>query len=403
MIHQKLRLWALGSSLIVGGIGACAIASNVSTPVPPSQSTPTQPIAAAVGFRQTVVLRDLERPWSMAWLPDGAMLITEKVGRLRLVQDGKLQPEPIAGLPEVFSGGQGGLMDVSLHPQFATNRLIYLTYAHGNNAANRTRVARAKFDGKALTDLKVIFEVAQTKSDGQHFGSRIAWLADGTMLIAIGDGGNPPTELDGKLIRFQAQNRRSHLGKILRLKDDGSVPQDNPLVGQKDVDIKIWSYGHRNIQGLVVEPKTQRIWASEHGSKGGDELNAITAGQNYGWPLVTHSEEYTGGEISPDRSRPGMADPKVVWTPAIAPSGLAFYDGDRLSAWRGDLFAGGLVGKQVRRIDLDEAGQVMGEEKIAIGQRVRDIRQSPDGLLYILTDETNGQLIRLEPTKTQKD
>lgn len=289
-------------------------------------------------------------------------------------------------------------MDVSVHPQFAQNRLIYLTYSHGTSSNNRTRLARATFDGKALQNLQVIFEVTQAKSGGQHFGSRIAWLPDGTMLLAIGDGGNPPVQLEGELIRKQAQNLQSRLGKIVRLNDDGSVPRDNPFVGKANVEPLIWSYGHRNIQGLAFDPNTKRVWSTEHGSRGGDELNLVQAGQNFGWPLVTYSKEYTGGEISQERSRPGLIDPKTVWTPAIAPSGLAFYNSDKVPAWKGNLFAGGLVSQDVRRIELDAAGKVLGQQTIEIGQRVRDVRQGPDGFVYVLTDDPNGQLIRLEPT-----
>ncbi len=287
-------------------------------------------------------------------------------------------------------------MDIALHPKFAQNRWIYLTYAHGTPDANRTRLARARFDGKALQDVEVIFEVNQSKSGTQHFGSRLLWLPDGTLLLAIGDGGNPPVALDGQLIRQQAQNRRSRLGKVVRLKDDGSIPPDNPFVGQADTDPAIWSYGHRNIQGLAFDPIAQRIWSTEHGSRGGDELNLLQAGKNFGWPLVTHSREYFGPEITLERSRPGMVDPKVVWTPALAPSGLVVYTGDRVPAWRGNLFAGGLASQRVQRIVVDAQGAVVSQQEIPIGARVRDVRQGPDGWVYLLTDEADGKLMRLE-------
>lgn len=383
------------------GIVSCSFSpANTSTPAQNSTTASTPVAASSLGSEigKTTLIKGLERPWSMAWLPDGSMLITEKAGRLRIVRNGKIEPNAIAGVPEVLSENQAGLMDVSVHPQFAQNRVIYLTYSHGTSSANRTRLARATFDGKALRDLQVIFEVKQAKSGGQHFGSRIAWLADGTMLLAIGDGGNPPVQLEGELIRKQAQNLQSRLGKIVRLNDDGSVPGDNPFVGKANVEPLIWSYGHRNIQGLAFDSNNRRVWSTEHGSQGGDELNLVQAGQNYGWPLVTHSKEYTGGEISQERSRPGLIDPKTVWTPAIAPSGLTFYNSDRVPAWKGNLFAGGLVSQDVRRIELDAAGKVQGQQKIEIGQRVRDVRQGPDGLVYVLTDDPNGQLIRLEPT-----
>jgi glucose/arabinose dehydrogenase len=404
-----------GSAIVLAVLIGCATASNppnpstaaqktdtASTPAnqatPASQPTPaTAPVAATQRYQKVTLLQDLEHPWSLAWLPDGAMLITERPGRLRIVRNGTLDPTPIAGVPEVLAVNQGGLMDVSVHPRFAENRFVYLTYSHGSTDANRTRVGRATFDGKALRDLRVIFEVSQAKSDGQHFGSRILWLPDGTMLVAIGDGGNPPVQLDGDLIRKQAQNLRSHLGKIVRLNDDGSVPRDNPLRSNTNADPAVWSYGHRNIQGLSFDPTTGRIWATEHGARGGDELNLLEAGKNYGWPIVTFSREYAGGEISQERSRPGMVDPKLVWTPATAPSGLAVYTGDRFPGWKGNLFAGGLVSRDVRRIQVNATGSVVNQQPIEIGQRVRDVRQGPDGLLYILTDEPNGQLIRLEP------
>ena len=377
------RLIAAGSAIALFAIAGCS-----------SQAQTDR--AATSNFEKVTILENLEHPWSVAWLPDGAMLITERPGRLRIARDGVLDPNPIAGVPEVFAQGQGGLMEVSVHPRFAENRWIYLTYSHGTIDANRTRIARATFDGNRLSNVKVIFEVSQTKPRGQHFGSRLVWLPDGTLLAAIGDGGNPPIELEGELIRQQAQNRRSHLGKVVRLNDDGSIPSDNPFVGAEDADPAVWSYGHRNIQGLTFDPIADRVWASEHGARGGDEVNWVQEGENYGWPVATHSREYSGGLISPEQSLPGMVDPKLIWTPSIAPSGLAFYSSDRVAEWQGDLFAGGLVSQDVRHIELDEAGNVVEEESISIGQRVRDVRQGPDGGLYVLTDEPNGQLIRLE-------
>jgi aldose sugar dehydrogenase len=396
---------SLMTLLMIASCSLIPVLPNTSTVAQDStsttQSVPDQ-LAQSANTRsqrwQTVpIIKNLEHPWSLTWLPDGSQLITERPGRLRIVRNGKLDPTPIAGVPPVLAAGQGGLMDVSLHPRFAQNRFIYLTYSHGTEQSNRTRLARATFDGKVLRNLRVIFEVDPVKTGTQHFGSRILWLPDNTMLIAIGDGGNPPLQLNGDLIRKQAQNRRAHLGKIVRLNDDGSIPTNNPFATDKDAHPAIWSYGHRNIQGVTFDPATKRVWATEHGSKGGDELNLVEAGKNYGWPIVTHSREYTGGEISSQRSRSGMVDPKWVWTPAIAPSGLVIYRGDRVPAWQGNLFAGGLVSQDVRRIELDATGKVVNQQLIPIGQRVRDVRQGPDGLLYILTDQQDGQLIRLEP------
>ncbi|NET41378.1 PQQ-dependent sugar dehydrogenase [Okeania sp. SIO2B3] len=408
------RLITAGSKIVFRTTIAIALFGNVSctTNVQLDSSTAAQTQTASVSNNQTdspknvatnsglqkiTMVENLEHPWSLAWLPDGTILITERPGRLRIVRDGVLDPTPVAGLPEIFASGQGGLMDVSVHPRFTENRLIYLTYSHGDRSANRSRIARARLENNTLRDLQVIFEVSQTKTGAQHFGSRIIWLPDETLLMTIGDGGNPPIEFNGEFIRQQAQNRRSHLGKVLRLNDDGSVPSDNPFATSTDAEPAVWSYGHRNIQGITFDSTRNRVWATEHGSRGGDELNLVEAGENYGWPAVTHSREYSGGLISPETSRPGMVDPKVVWTPSIAPSGLAFYSGDRFPQWQGNLFAGGLVSQDIHRIEVDEAGNVVTQESIFIGQRVRDVRQGPDGLLYVLTDRPNGQLIRLEP------
>ncbi len=367
----------------------------------PPEPSPNPAAAAQPEVQLVPVLEALEHPWGLAWLPDGSLLITERAGRLRLVQDGQLQPTPIPGVPSVFAQGQGGLLDIALHPRFAENQWVYFTYAAGNARANRTRVARARFDGEALQDWQDIFEVPQTKAGGQHFGARLLWLPDETLLVSIGDGGNPPVRLEGELIRLQAQNLASALGKVLRLNADGSSPDDNPTFGSGEGSpsqrLPIWSYGHRNIQGLAYDPIRDRVWVTEHGARGGDELNLVQAGENYGWPLVSHSREYvTRQPVAPSQSQPGAVDPLLVWTPAIAPSGLAVYSGDVFPAWRGNLFAGGLVSRSVLRLEATEQGATV-SEIIDVGQRVRDVRQGPDGLLYILTDETNGRLLRLEP------
>lgn len=351
------------------------------------------------GFRSTTILQGLEHPWSMAWLPNGDMLITERPGRLRRIKDNRLMAAPISGIPEVFASGQGGLLDIRPHPQFEDNRLLYFTYSHGGLTANRTRVARAMLRGERLESWQVVFEVDSAKFGSQHFGSRLLWMQDGTLIISIGDGGNPPIRLKNDWIRKQAQNRKSRLGKIVRINADGSIPQDNPFVRAADTDPSVWSYGHRNIQGLAYDPLRSRVWASEHGALGGDELNHVRQGENYGWPTITYSREYfNGAPISDSTSKPGMVDPVVVWMTAIAPSGLLVYTGDPFPNWYGDVFVGGLKSQDIRRIDLDDIGRVVGEFSLRIGQRVRDIRQGPDGLLYVLTDETNGSLIRLEPT-----
>jgi glucose/arabinose dehydrogenase len=377
---------------------------------PCAQASPLSPDAATLPLdpvKITSLVSGLEHPWGMAWLPNGDILITERPGRLRIVRSGQLDPNPIPGIPEVsaasaqqvFASRQGGLLDIALHPRFAETLWVYFSYAHGTQNANRTRVARARFKGSLLADWEVIFEVKQAKEGGQHFGSRLIWLPDETLLISIGDGGNPPVKLEGDLIRNQAQNRSSHLGKILRIRDDGSIPPDNPFL-KTEAEPEIWSYGHRNIQGMVFDPMQQKVWATEHGSRGGDELNWIQPGANYGWPLVSFSLEYTTqNPVAPKTTDPSMVDPKRVWSPSIAPSGLAVYTGDRFPQWQNNLFAGGLVSQDLRRIQVDDNGNVVAESIIKIGQRVRDIRQGPDGYLYLLTDHPNGQLIRVEPSQ----
>jgi glucose/arabinose dehydrogenase len=355
------------------------------------------PPAAAASVRPTTVAEGLEHPWAVAWLPDGTALVTERPGRLRVLRDGRLLPQPVAGVPDVFASGQGGLLDVSVHPRFAENRLVYLAYAAGTNDANQLRVARAVFDGTRLTDVREIFRTSQLKQGRQHFGSRIAWLPDGTMLVSVGDGGNPPSAIDGRLSRLYAQDLDSHIGKVVRIRDDGTAPPDNPFAGRPGAEPAVWSIGHRNIQALAVDPATGTVWSTEHGARFGDEVNRLVPGANHGWPLATWSREYSGPAITDTRTRPGMADPLVVTLTAWAPSGLAVYRGDRYPGWAGDLFAGGLRSQDVRRIDLGEGGEVRGVESIPIGARVRDVRQGPDGLLYVLTDEPAGRLIRLDP------
>lgn len=386
--------------LVLGAFLATALGAGAAAALPENQPRISRgDVEATAGLSQTTVVDGLEHPWGMAWLPDGAMLITERPGRLRLLRDGELVETPVSGTPEVFASGQGGLLDVAVHPDFAENRFVYMTYAHGTEAANRTRVARAVLDGSELKDLEVIFEVADEKPGGQHFGSRLLWLPDGTLLVSIGDGGNPPTALNGELIRLRAQDLSSHIGKILRLNADGALPEDNPFVNAAGAAPAVWSYGHRNVQGMALDPATEQVWVNEHGALHGDELNRIVAGGNYGWPSVTYSRDYRGATvISPYTSLPGMIDPALVWMQTQAPSGLVVYRGERFAEWQGDIFSGGLASGEIRHIELDEAGRVTRERQIPIGARVRDLREGPDGLLYVLTDEPSGRLLRLEPS-----
>lgn len=360
---------------------------------------PTGSSPPASGFRTVTLVEGLEHPWSLAFLPDGSILITERPGRLRLVRDGKLIDQPIAGVPSVLALGQGGLMDIALSPTFEQDNLVYLSYSAGTRQSNRTTLARGVLDLQSmrLRDVQVLFEASPSKSGGAHFGSRIVWLPDGTLLLAIGDGGNPPQQIDGTPARDHGQRMDSHLAKIVRLNPDGSVPKDNPFIGREGVRPEIYTLGHRNIQGMVRDPESGRIWATEHGPRGGDELNLIIAGENYAWPLASYGREYTTGQrVAPVDILPGTMHPKAVWTPSKAPSGLEFYTGDKFPQWRGSLLSGGLMSQEVRRIMLD-GERVIAQESIHIGQRVRDVRQGPDGLLYVLTDHGNGRLIRIEP------
>jgi glucose/arabinose dehydrogenase len=390
--------------LAASAVALPACGEPVTGPVPISGEVPE-----ATGYQIETVLIGLERPWAVAWLPgDDAddMLITERPGRLRIVRDGELLLDPAYDAFEgLYASGQGGLLDVALHPDFDSNRLVYLTYAQGDRDANRTVLARGRLEDDRLVDVEVLFRVNIDKKGGQHFGSRILWRPDGTMLLAIGDGGNPPVRYEGEWIREQAQNPRAHLGKILHLTDAGAPAAEKPAF--EDGLPEVFSIGHRNIQGMAYDPGTDTIWATEHGARGGDELNLIVRGANYGWPEVTYSREYSGPRISDDTTAPDKNDPLVVWTPAKAPCGLVFYSGDIMPQWKGDLFSGGLVGRQIRRIDLDGI-TIVGEEMIPTDARVRDVRQGPDGYLYFLTDEQAGELRRIvpaakEPAETDPD
>ncbi|MFY7760679.1 PQQ-dependent sugar dehydrogenase [Aquidulcibacter sp.] len=421
MVVHKSGFAVTAAALLLASVAAPVLAQAPASPPPaivpgPTPVTPALSLPAATNLTAQTMVADLEAPWGMAFLPNGDLLVTELLGKLRYVKAGQnwsLEAEEIKGVPTVTAAGQGGLMDVTLHPNFARNKLIYLSFSVGDEAANRTRIVRAKLDGRALTDVQTIFEVTPAKPRFQHYGSRFTWLPDQTLLISIGDGGNPPNSIDGSFIRNQAQNLGSHLGKIIRIKDDGSIPKDNPFVNTPGARPEIYSYGHRNAQGLVRDPVSGRIYATEHGSQGGDELNLIQSGQNYGWPKVTYGVEYGAARtpITPNQSGPSLIDPLAVWSPAIAPSGLAVVRSKKYRGWDGDVLAGGLRLDQGRgaliRVDLDTAGKVIGQERIDLGDvRVRDVRQGPDGYIYVLTTamrnfrdkgQRNGQLIRLMP------
>ena len=339
-------------------------------------------------FRTEIVAGGLDHPWSLAFLPDGRMLVTERPGRLRLIVDGRLQAAPVSGAPEVVAKGQGGLLDVILHPDYANNGWIYLSFAAPSLRGAHTAVARARLDGSRLVDLQTIFKANNVAGGGVHFGSRLAFGGDGKLYVTVGERGDSD----------RAQELDSHNGAAVRLNDDGTVPGDNPFVDTAGAMAETYSYGHRNPQGMARHPGTGAIWLHEHGPKGGDEINIVRAGLNYGWPVITYGRSYAGFPIGEGSEKPGLAQPILHWTPSIAPSGMAFYTGDKFPAWRGNLFVGSLKFRHLVRLELD-GERIVSQERLlenAFG-RVRDVRQGPDGLLYLLTDEDDGALIRLEP------
>lgn len=350
---------------------------------------PQAAAAASAAYTVETVAEGLEFPWALAFLPDGTILVTERPGRLRAIRDGQLDPQPVAGVPEVYAARQGGLMDVVLHPDFSDNRLVYLTYAHGDSAANATRVARARLDGGALSNLEVVFTATPTKDTAAHYGARIAFLPDGTFLLTVGDGFD---------YREQAQKLDSHLGKVLRLNADGSVPEDNPFVGRDGARPEIWSYGHRNQQAILFDAGSGRVYENEHGPRGGDEINIIERGKNYGWPIATYGIDYSGAIISPYTEYEGTEQPILHWTPSIAPADMTLYTGDLFPQWKGDLFVAALAAMQVRRVDL-ENGVVAGQEVLfdELGERIRDVTTAPDGSLYLTTDSAEGRVLRVVP------
>ena len=354
----------------------------------PAQSAEMTEQSEQADFKVVTLTEGLDHPWGLAFLPDGGMLITERSGDLRLYKDGRLESGAVAGVPEVAARGQGGLLDVAVHPDFAENGLIYLSYAGPGEGGASTEVARGRLDGMALQDVEVIFRATPKSGGTGHFGSRLVFDRDGKLFISLGDR---------RQIR-ESQNLGNHIGTVIRLNDDGSVPEDNPFLGQAGAQPEIYSYGHRNVQGMTLHPESGEIWSHEHGPRGGDELNLVKAGANYGWPVITYGIDYSGAIITDKTEAPGMEQPIVYWDPSIAPSGMAFYDGDKFPQWQGDLFIGALAHLHLRRLEM-EGGQVVGQESLLTGlnERIRDVRNGPDGYLYVLTDSSNGQLLRLEP------
>ena len=344
----------------------------------------------------SVVARGLAQPWGMDVFPNGAVVLTEKPGRLRILdQEGNLSA-PLGGVPPVADVGQGGLLDVTVDPAFASNRLIWLAYSEpASDGANSTAVARARLsaDGTTLEEVTVVFRQLPRYPGRLHFGARVAFAGDGTLFVTLGDRFRDPW-------REQAQDLRSHLGKVVRLQPDGTAPGDNPFMGRDDALPELWSYGHRNVQGAAIHPETGKLWISEHGPRGGDELNVLEPGGNYGWPLVSHGVEYSGQPVGRGRrSAPGLEDPVSTWTPAIAPGGIAFYRSGAFPGWRGNLLVSGLRARAILRLELEGEAVVHEERLIADeGRRIRDVAVGPDGVIYALTDdERDGSVLRLTP------
>ena len=342
----------------------------------------------AATFRVVRVADGLDYPWAIAFLPDGGALVTERPGGLLRLDTRTGALRALTGAPQVAAVGQGGLMDVALHPEFADNRLVYLSYAAGSRGRYVTRIARGRLTEAGLEAVEVLFTMNRPSGGNRHFGSRLAFGVDGLLYASTGDRGE----------RHRAQDPADHAGAIIRLRDDGAPAPGNPFAAGGGA-AEVYSFGHRNPQGLAVHPVTGRLWSHEHGPRGGDEINVLEAGVNYGWPVITYGAEYGSGRaIGDGTAAPGMAQPVLHWTPSIAPSGMTFYDGDRFPGWRGDLFAGALVGRHLRRVRLD-GERAVGQEALLQNRvgRVRDVRQGPDGMLWLLEDARRGSIFRLEP------
>jgi len=374
------------SPILIAVLGTLACAAHPQGPAPHS----TTPASVPNVVRAETFARGLEHPWGLEMLPDGRMIVTERPGRLRTVsRDGQLSA-PLKGVPAVFAEGQGGLLDVALDPAFAQNHTIYLSYAEpGDNGTAGTAVARARLSDTGLDSVRVIYRQQPKVSGGNHFGSRIVFRGDGTMFITQGERFN---------YRDQAQNLKSLLGKVVRINPDGTIPKDNPFVGRSDARPEIWSYGHRNMQGAAIEPATGRFWTIEHGAAGGDELNHPEAGKNYGWPVITYGIDYNGRSIGIGAVKEGMEQPVFYWDPVIAPSGMTFYAGNAFPSWKGNMFVGSMSPGALVRLVI-KSGEVAFEERYLgeLHERIRDVKEGPDGMLYLLTDNPQGRILRVVP------
>jgi aldose sugar dehydrogenase len=383
--YGRIAVEAFMRWLIASVLAAVATAASAAPQTYPS---------SAGNLMVETIANGLANPWALAFLPDGRLVVTERAGRMRIVgKDGKLSP-PLAGVPQVAARGQGGLHDVVLDRDYAQNNTIYFCFAEPASGGARTALARAKLvDGETprLDDVKVIFHQDGPLSSGNHFGCRIAQTPDGNLFLTMGDHFS---------YRNEAQNLANHLGKIVRIRPDGSVPSDNPFVNSTGAKPEIWSYGHRNSQGAAINPQTGKLWEHEHGPRGGDEINIPEAGKNYGWPVIGYGIDYNGAKIHESTQKAGMEQPIKYWVPSIAPSGMAFYTGDLFPAWRGSLFVGALAGQILVRLDLK--GDTIGsEERLlrTLNERIRDVRVGPDGALWLATDNSAGRILRVAPAR----
>jgi glucose/arabinose dehydrogenase len=389
-------------ALIVAAVLVCAAAAGAQRSAPaPGDFVRPAPLPfptraqefeqSGTRYRVVPVAGGLMNPWSLTFLPGGEMLVTERPGRLRIVRNGTLDPEPVAGTPQVWATGQGGLLEVLPHPRFSENRWLYLTYSKPCAQGATTALLRGRFDGKALLDAKDLFVADNCNTGNPHFGSKLAFGRDGTLYMTVGERGD----------RQRAQNPNSHGGKVLRLTEEGTPAPGNPFLGQAGHKPEIFTLGNRNPQGLAIHPDTGAVWADEHGPQGGDELNILVAGKNYGWPVASYGREYgPGGQrISPLPTKDGIEEPVLLWLPSIGISGLIFYTGQSFPQWKGHIFVGGLSGLSLHRLAFNGEGGLIGREALLtdVRQRIRDVRQGPDGNLYLAADNTPGGILRVEP------
>jgi len=363
-----------------GGGGDAALQETLAPPAP----------EGALALNIETLADGLVNPWSIAFLPDGTMLVTERAQRIRIIRDGGLIEAPVANTPDAYVDYQAGYFDVLPHPDFEENKVLFLAYAHGTAKKNALRIVRAKFDGAALSDLQMIYEAKPLKDTGHHYGGRMVWGPDDKLYITIGEGSK---------YKERAQDMTSSFGSVIRINEDGSIPNDNPDFGAGALP-ELYSKGHRNAQGLAYDAARGILWEHEHGARGGDEINIIQAGQNYGWPVASHGIDYNGAKITPFTEYEGTTQPLKYWTPSIAPSGLAVYRGETFAGWDGDLLVGALAGQALHRVMMDGANPV-GEERYLIGERIRDVRVGPDGAIYVTTEDRGGEpagkVLRLIP------